>query len=394
MQKEKKKKILFICSNMGIGGFQKSLVSLLRCFDYGRYEVDLLLMKPEGIFMELIPEQVNVISIPISSIYFEQAQIAIPALLKERLYKLAGKRLLSAILARFDRGIGAKYLSKAIPKLEKRYDVAIDYNGQYLLYYMVDGVNAGKKISYFHNDYKKWPFYKRTDQQYYRHVDTIVTVSDQCVQSMKDIFPQYSEKIYCIENINSINTVNIFPENSNSFTDGFDGVRLVTVGRVCMDKGIDMAIKCCQMLKGKGVHFRWYWVGPGNSIQQYNEELRNLHIENEFVFLGGTNNPYDYMRNADLIVHPARIEGKSVAIEEAKVLGKPVVATNFSTVRNQLEDGKTGLIVEMEPEKIADGIQRLLEDRTLYRAIEHNLQAFRDGNEAETEKLYRLIEGN
>ena len=35
-----KKKILFLCSNMEIGGFQKSLISVLQCFDYEKYDVD------------------------------------------------------------------------------------------------------------------------------------------------------------------------------------------------------------------------------------------------------------------------------------------------------------------------------------------------------------------
>ena len=58
-----KKKILFICSNMKVGGFQKSLISLLRCFDYEKYDVDLLLLDPSGIFMDLIPKEVNILPV-------------------------------------------------------------------------------------------------------------------------------------------------------------------------------------------------------------------------------------------------------------------------------------------------------------------------------------------
>ena len=55
------KKILFICSNMNIGGFQKSLVNLLINFDYNRYEVDLFLIDKDGIFMDSIPSEVNIV---------------------------------------------------------------------------------------------------------------------------------------------------------------------------------------------------------------------------------------------------------------------------------------------------------------------------------------------
>lgn len=389
-----KKQLLFISSNMGVGGFQKSLISLLQCMDYDRYEVDLLLLNPVGIFMDQIPEAVHLLAPVVPPVYFEKAPAAIWQLLCQKQFHLAMRRLASALVFLVDKGNGALILSRGIPPLGKAYDVAIDNNGQQILYYMTEHVKANRKITFFHSDYKKWPYYKNTDAIFYGKVDAIVTVSDLCVRSMKEIFPQYQDKIYCIENIISEKTVGVFPVGQNGYTDHFYGKRIVTVGRVCRDKGILLAMESCALLKAQGANIRWYWVGPwDNGIRHYCALQKQLGIQNDFVFLGPTSNPYDYMREADLVVHPSYFEGKAVAIEEAKVLGKPVVATNFSTVRNQIEDGKTGLIVELNPPKIADGIRLLLENPGLYAQIEENLRIFRRGNEEEIEKLYRLIEG-
>lgn len=387
-----KKKILFLCSNMEIGGFQKSLISVLQCFDYEKYDVDLLLFNPTGIFMDLIPEQVSILPTIVDPIYFGNGKSAVLSLLKNRKIYLAIHRLLSCLFWLFDKGKGAAFMIKAVPKLKKKYDVAIDYNGQQILYYMVEKVHAEKKISYFHSDYLKWPFYKNADRKYYKLVSSIVTVSDECVESMKKVFPEYADKIYCIENINSEKTVNLFPLNSNTFQDDFDGVRIVTVGRVCKDKGIDLVFEALYRLLNDGYKVRWYMVGPVTE-KEFCQECRKQYGEcAELIFLGATNNPYDYMRNADIIVHPSRFEGKAVAIEEAKILRKPVVATNFSTVNNQLVDGETGLIVEMNGNAVYEGVKKLIDNQELTDYIIAKQKEICRGNEEEIKKLYWLME--
>ena len=389
-----KKKILFICSNMKVGGFQKSLISLLRCFDYEKYDVDLLLLDPSGIFMDLIPKEVNILPVCIEPEYFKSGKRAVISMIKEKKWYSAFIRLLSCVLWMYDKSIGAACMVKAIPGPDDHYDVAIDYNGQHILYYLVNKVKADKKISYFHSDYKKWSYYEKMDRKYYKFVDAIVTVSDECVESLRQVFPEYSSKIYGIENINSEKTVNLYPKNSNTFEDGYDGVRLVSVGRVCESKGFDFACEALEYLVNANYNVRWYRVGPVEN-DEYCEKLIEKHrIKKNMILLGATNNPYDYMRNADLIVHPSRFEGKAVAIEEAKILKKPIVATNFSTVKNQIIDGVTGIIVDMDGKSIYEGIKRLIDDVELRNHIVQKQEKLCNGNEAEVDKLYKLINGD
>ena len=387
-----KKKILFLCSNMEVGGFQKSLVSLLQCFDYDKYDVDLLLFNPKGIFMDLIPEQVNLLPPVVDPEYMMPGSRAVWAMLKKGKLGKAAIRAISCLAWAFSKGIGAVIMTKGIPALKKHYDTTIDYNGQQLLYYMVDKSHCENRISYFHNDYIKWPFYVVSDRWYYRKVNAIVTVSDECVQSMKKVFPEYADKIYCIENINSEKTVNLFPLNSNNFQDNFTGIRLVSVGRICSDKGFDFAVEALRKLIDYGYHVHWYFVGPVTDKRFCDNILDKYQIWEHLTLLGSTNNPYDYMRNADIIVHPSRFEGKAVAVEEAKILGRPIVATNYSTVANQIDNERTGLIVEMNGESVFQGIRRLIDDPVLYQKIINIQEKECLGNEKEVEKLYRLIE--
>lgn len=58
------KKILFVINSLGLGGAEKSLTSLLNTFDYSKYSVDLLMFCKEGMFLKLLPAEVNVLDVP------------------------------------------------------------------------------------------------------------------------------------------------------------------------------------------------------------------------------------------------------------------------------------------------------------------------------------------
>ncbi|MDA1570382.1 glycosyltransferase, partial [Bacillus cereus] len=59
-----KKKILFVIDSLQSGGAEKSLVSLLSLFDYTKYEVDLLMFSASGLYLPLLPKQVNILEVP------------------------------------------------------------------------------------------------------------------------------------------------------------------------------------------------------------------------------------------------------------------------------------------------------------------------------------------
>ena len=89
-------------------------------------------------------------------------------------------------------------------------------------------------------------------------------------------------------------------------------------------------------------------------------------------------------------MQPSRYEGKSIAIEEAKALAKPIVATSFSTVASQLTDGFDGLIAGKSARSLAEAVERLLSDRELYRRIQNNLGSY-EGQTAGIEEFYALL---
>lgn len=386
-----KKKILFICSNLNIGGFQKSLIAALKCFDYQKYDIDLLLMSEGGIFLSEIPKEVNILSSVVDDAFLSSLQISIKLLLKKRKIKLLVYRLFVGCANLINKGTAAWLMSRKIAGLKKHYDAAIDYNGQYLLYYLVDKVNANIKISYFHSDYKKWRYYEKVDRKYYSKVDAIVTVSDQCVASMQEIFPEFANKILCIENIVSPKTLN-YEDNSCSFYGNYDGFKIITVGRVCADKGLEYAIEACNILIKRGIKFKWIWIGPFDKNDKLISRIKTEGVSDNLLLVGPSSSPYKSMSDADIMVHPSKYEGKSVTVEEAKVLSLPIVATNYSTVHDQIVDGKSGVIVEMNSTAVASAIEDLASNPSKIKEMRDWMKVNCNGNESEIAKLYALIE--
>lgn len=386
-----KKNILFLVSDMESGGFQKSLISLLQCFNYRMYNVDLLIFSPKGIFIEQIPKQVNIIKMDISSEFFTRFPKCVIKLIKEKELVLAIKRLIHFILSRFDKGIAAEYMAKQFAALHKEYDVAIDYNGQQILYYMVDKINAKKKISYFHSDYKRWSYYKNSDKKYYPKIDYIVTISDICKKSLDDIFPECKEKTRVIHNISSPKIIKELAVKKCPVDFDKAYINLVMVGRPSKVKGYDFAIEACYKLKHDGYKVKFYSIGTSNEVGKFKKLVKVFNIEEEFIFIGETDNPYTFLRQADIYIHPSRFEGKSVAIDEAKILCKPIIITSFTTSKDHINNEVNGLIVNMNSKSLYQGVKKIIENPYLREKFSYNLSKENLGNEKEVNKLYELI---
>ena len=73
-------------------------------------------------------------------------------------------------------------------------------------------------------------------------------------------------------------------------------------------------------------------------------------------------NPYPYYAQADIYVHATRFEGKSIAIQEAQILGCPVIASDCNGNREQIENGIDGILCSLTPKAIAESIKELIAD--------------------------------
>ena len=177
------------------------------------------------------------------------------------------------------------------------------------------------------------------------------------------------------------------------FGDDFGGMRLLTVGRICPQKGYDLAVPAVARLISEGYPIRWYIIGQGDDA--YAENLRAQIAESglreSVVFMGMQKNPYKFMKAADIYFQPSRHEGKPIAVEEAKVLCRPIFVTDYTSAAEQTENGTLGLVGDISEEGIYRGLKKLLDDGALREILTERL-AFVTKNEKNFSQIMALLE--
>lgn len=133
------------------------------------------------------------------------------------------------------------------------------------------------------------------------------------------------------------------------------------------------------------------FLGDNPNREHYYNFAIQEGVVKELIFMGLKSNPYPYIRQADIVVHPSRFEGKSIALDEAKILAKPIVVTNFSTVNDQFENRVNASICEMNELALANAIEELLMDTSLRDRYTRALSKTNLDNTGEINKLYQLL---
>ena len=390
-----KTKILFIMSSLRNGGAERSLVNLLQLFDYQKYEVDLLLFQEEGIFLEQLPNEVHILhDCDILHLLYAKGNNRIkgikhPLLTFDHYWGTfwARKKTESMYASRQYRW--EHYYKDRIPSIKtKKYDVAISYLHGEQLYYLVDKVDAKRRIAWIHTDYSKLNALEEHDLKYMRQVDSVVSISNICVETLCKTFPSIKEKFCMLPNLTSSSSIKYLAEKEYPKEYGGDEFKIVSVGRLIHLKGFDMAVDAASILKENGLKFSWFILGDGELKTELNMQIKNKNVDDCVFLLGATDNPYKYMDGADILVQTSRYEGKSVVLDEAKILGKPIVVTNYDTVKDQVNDNE-GVIVNMSSEAIAAGIMKII---PRIDEIHTYLNAHEYGNQDEIYKYYQLID--
>ncbi len=369
-----KKKMLVIGIIMDSAGTERSFISFAQRLDYEKYDVELLLACREGAFLNLVPEQIKICDMgKLGEIFKINKNNSFSVISKLFLRKnpFFALKLLPDMIRMRKGGLERAYAANRIwlklmdkmPVHGGEYDVALAYWGDHTMFYMIDKVNAKKKISWLHFDYDEPPREDAVYLPYFKKCDKIITVSKEIERSLGVRFPDLSDKIETIENF--VNEKEIIEKSKEpcDYRDDFDGIAVLSVGRLCEQKGFDLAIPAVAKLFREGEKVRYYIIGDGS--EEYKGKLSDVVRENgaeECVrFLPRTENPYKFMARCDVYLQPSRHEGKPIVVEEAKVLGLPICVTNYKSAREQLENVKKSVICEANNEGIYEGLKEIFE---------------------------------
>lgn len=144
------------------------------------------------------------------------------------------------------------------------------------------------------------------------------------------------------------------------------GQRIGSVGRLSIEKGVDVLIRAFALAARELPHAELVIVGDGPERAALESLTAELALADRVRFLGQRSDVWDQLAGLDVFVLPSRSEGMPMALLEAMATGLPVVSTSVGGIPEALADGRSGLLVPPEnPTVMASAIVRLLSDRPL-----------------------------
>lgn len=399
------KKILIVINTLGHAGAETALMELMRNIDPAQYELHLFVLLEQGEMIGRVPKNVKLLNEEYDdcSVLSEEG--------KKHLKKHVMKTLLShgtlfKMMPYFVRQLFGmlrrgrfqtdkllwKAMAKGAPRFPEHYDLAVAYLEGGATYYVADYVKADKKAGFIHVDYGQAGYNRSLDGGCYEKLDRVFTVSDEVRESFLKIYPEYKDKMDVFHNLLNQEEIREKAGQPGGFLDDFDGLRILTVGRLTSQKSFEISVEAMKLLKDDGENVRWYILGEGEKRGELEARIKALGLTEDFLLPGAVENPYPYMAQADLYVHATRFEGKSIAIQEAQTLGCAILVSDCSGNREQVIQEEDGLLCELTPEAICAGIKKLLHDEEMRRRLGQAAAKKNISDVKEIQKLIGLLE--
>ena len=346
------KKILFGITSLTLGGAEKVLVDLANKLSE-KYDVTILTIYAKGEFEKKLNSKVK-----LKTIYDFQFNDMTN-------FK---KKITALKLLLFKKHFYKKYI-------KGNYDIEIAFlEGPITRLFGVRN-HKTRKIAWIHNDISK-VFGKdlkakikiAIDKKTYGKYQTIVFVSkdnrDRFNEVYKDVRDEYLQPVHKRVIYNYINPENVIEGAKEPIEDNLktDTVSFLTVARLTKQKAIDRIIRVHKRLIDKGFKNEFYVIGDGPERENLEKQIENAKVGDTFHLLGKRENPYPYMKQANFFCLLSEFEGYGMVIEEAKILGKPIIITD-TAAREAVENYSNSVIVENNEKAIYNELKEIIQKK-------------------------------
>lgn len=350
-------KILYYYSKLKIGGAERSTIRLMNELAEDGHEVTLLLRWNGDLESELN-----------SDINFIYLKTTIPFF--ECLGKL-GTLMNHAI------GMISLFYKKYFVLKKHKYDIAINGLLGYDPNILFKHIQADCYMQMLRNDVSLTRSYGRTEHymnEFGKRFDAYIGVSEYVTNSFKTSYPELAERAHTIYNILPKIDVSVSRECPEIYCADKTILRILTVCRLEeKSKGLLRMARVARCLyeefSGK---FKWYIVGTGQDERLLRETIEKYGLEDTIILCGATTDPLPYYAHCDLVAVLSYYEGLCGVVNEAKLMCRPVIATQFSGIDEQIENGINGIIVGNDEKSILVTMRQILMEPDAIKRYEFN----------------------
>jgi glycosyltransferase involved in cell wall biosynthesis len=117
-----------------------------------------------------------------------------------------------------------------------------------------------------------------------------------------------------------------------------------SIGRLDRMKAHDILLRALAQVNGVRVVI----LGEGEQRPALLQLAAKLGVKDRFELLGWVDNPQVYLPGFDIMALPSRSEGFPLAVVEAMLAARPVVATRVGSVGEAVIEGETGFLIDKE----------------------------------------------
>ncbi|MCC8113799.1 MAG: glycosyltransferase, partial [Bacteroidales bacterium] len=282
--------------------------------------------------------------------------------------------------------LGLKLLRKALGKKLESYAYSqcqrnIEKNCQYdtVIAYsegvpteFVSRFRTENKIAWIHCNYASYfELNNKLDESaIYDTFQKIICVSKATSDSFSNIYPNLKNRVKVIPNIIDSESMVLQSKEDADWDKTSPRFKIVSIGRLDPIKRFSIIPSIAKELRTLGFDFIWYVIGPkGGNPEEYDSFMKGIQsngLNQNVLYLGEKKNPYPYIKGADLLVNTSLSEACPYVVNEALILGTPVLCTDFPSAIEFVENDKNGKIAPIEkfpeilshwissPKKIAD----------------------------------------
>lgn len=318
---KKKTTLLFCIESLRGGGAEKVLLDLLRRIDRELFSITLFVIADEGVYFEKIPKDI---------IWFTA--------------------------------------KTAKSTLKPEYDIEIAFLEGLATKYIACRKNHARKMAWVHTDLSKNQWWRRPFKNErevwicYQQMDRIIFVSEISKERFFNLFPPVRGELIVLHNLIDKEEIR---QKANASVLPKQKMTVCSVGSLNLMKGYAFLLPVLHRLVREGSDFQYWILGEGCLRNKLLELINELEL-NDHVFLKGfQENPYPFIKAADIFVSCSYVEGFSLVICEALCLGRPVLSTRSGGPEEILASGKYGVLVDMDADSLYQGIKTLLSDNRL-----------------------------
>lgn len=332
------KKLLFAAYSLDIGGIEKALITLLNTIQEKNYDITLVLEKKEGIFLQELNSQIQVITFTPNNDKNILKRKIINLIQQIRFtLKYKNKFDFSASFATYSNS--SSFVSRTASK-----NSCLWGHADYLTLFE----NNIEQIKTFFKE-KKYNKFKK-----------VIFVSKEGKDSFVSVFPEMKEKVEVCNNLIDNKKIEKL-SNEKIELEKEEVVTFLNVGRHDeKQKKLTKLIEASRKLKQENYKFKILFVGDGPDTNKYKDMIQRYGLEEQIIFIGRKQNPYPYFKISDCIILTSDYEGYPVVFLESKILNKPIITTKVSDYEDI--EGKYGYVTTKEIDDIYEKMKLFIED--------------------------------